>query len=436
MFKCENCGGELVYSIKDKKLKCNACNSLFEISDMLDENEENAETLDMSVFTCPNCGGEIYSTSSTAASFCSFCGSHVTLTQKMVQWKKPDYIIPFTVTREKAKELVVERLRQKLFVPTVLKNPDNLDICRGIYIPYWVYETEGNMTFSTDCETISGDRHSVYRITGETDSNYIGLNHDASDSFADDIGNNLNPYNLGDAESFNSAYLCGFFADMADKRSERFTNDIVRDATKLMQTDVKDYLDKKYRDLDVIPTPSGGISNVKGAKLCLFPVWLVSYKTKDSVAYFAVNGVTEKVVADTPVAKEKFFKVSCILSVLLAVICYFAVNNTAHTVVYPLGIFTILNAVGLHIGNKRIEKKETEDTGKKNYWLMTSILVLVSLFGFWFGMSDIPTDELYYVYAVVEIIFNIIGLVNGINHLNLITARKLPQFSYKGKDIV
>ena len=148
MFKCENCGGELVYSIRDKNLKCSACNSIFEISDMLDENEENAETLDMNVFTCPSCGGEIYSTNSTAASFCSFCGSHVTLTQKMVQWRKPEYIIPFKYTSEQAKELVAERLRQKLFVPSVLKNPANLNICRGIYIPYWVYETEGHIAFS------------------------------------------------------------------------------------------------------------------------------------------------------------------------------------------------------------------------------------------------------------------------------------------------
>lgn len=436
MFKCENCGGELVYSIRDKNLKCSACNSIFEISDMLDENEENAETLDMNVFTCPSCGGEIYSTNSTAASFCSFCGSHVTLTQKMVQWRKPEYIIPFKYTSEQAKELVAERLRQKLFVPSVLKNPANLDICRGIYIPYWIYETEGHIAFSPYCEAVSGRKHTVYMVTGEADTHYIGINHDASDSFADDIGDNLNPYNLEEAQKFNSAYLCGFFADVADKRAERYMTDVVRDATKLMQSDVKEYLNNKYFDLDVIPVPSGGTSSVKDAKLCLFPIWLISYKTKDSVAYFAVNGLTAKIVADTPVEKEKFFIVSSILSVILAFICYFLCNSTAQTVLYPLGIFTILNAIGLHIGNKRIAKKETVENKHKTYWLTTVFFVLIALLGFLFSSMNRPTDELYYLYAIMEIGFNIVGLVSGINHLNLITARKLPQFSYKGKDIV
>ena len=103
---------------------------------------------------------------------------------------------------------------------------------------------------------------------------------------------------------------------------------------------------------------------------------------------------------------------------------------------YPLGIFTILNAIGLHIGNKRIAKKETDENKHKTYWLTTVFLVLIALLGFLFSSMNRPTDELYYLYAIMEIGFNIVGLVSGINHLNLITARKLPQFSYKGKDIV
>lgn len=455
MFKCENCGGELIYSIKDKKLKCQACKSLYEIDDMLDSEEENAETIDMNVFTCPSCGGEVYSTSSTAASFCSFCGSHVTLTQKMVQWRKPEYVIPFIVTKDRAKELVAKKLSGKPFIPSELKNPANLTVCRGIYIPYWVYETRSTTDMRMDCESISGNTHSVYRITGTANEVNVGLNHDASDSFADDIGNNLNPYELKDAKNFTSAYLCGFFADIADRESDAYEKDVKQSANQLLYADVKRYIRNEYPMLDTIGTPSGATTKVTNASLCLFPIWLVSYKKEDSVAYLAVNGTTEKVVTDTPVDKKKFYITASILAVLLSILLYKINFSTAHCLLYPMGIFTLINMSGLMMGTTQMlekenttekvvdvgsvvvngkEKKVLKGTKKSNSF--TLILLLVSILGFFLGYKDIPSDAFYYGYAALEIGLNLVGLLDGIKHLNLITARKLPQFDYKGKDVV
>lgn len=429
MFRCENCGGELVYSIKEKKLKCMSCGSLFDIDNANDI--EQAETIDMNVFTCPSCGGEIYSNSSTAASFCSFCGSHVTLTQKMVKWKKPEYVIPFEVTREKAKEIVANKIKKKLFVPNELKAKNNLDICRGIFIPYWVYETDGTLDFTLDGESISDNSHSVYRLTGKASGKFAGLNHDASDSFADDIGNNLNPYNLKDAEKFNSAYLCGFFADMADKDYTAYSSAIQESATELMQEETREYLKAKYQDLDTIDKPHGGNITIKDASLCLFPVWLVSYRNKDSVAYFAVNGTNGKVVTDTPVEQKKYFIASGILSVLFALLFFKLNSGTTHELLYPIGFFTILNVIGLVIGNKIMSRKGIHRPSN-NYMLI--IMVLMSVLGFILGARDIPDDIVYYGYALLEIIVNVGGLLSGIKYLNLITARELPQYKYKGKD--
>lgn len=455
MFKCENCGGELIYSIKDKKLKCQACQSLFEIDDMLDNEEENAETIDMNVFTCPSCGGEVYSTNSTAASFCSFCGSHVTLTQKMVQWRKPEYIIPFTVTKNKAKELVAKKLKGKPFIPSELKNTDNLTICRGIYIPYWVYETQSTTDMGMECESVSGNQHSVYRITGTANETNIGLNHDASDSFADDIGDNLNPFDLKDAKKFTSAYLCGFFADIADHESDKYEKEVKQSANRVLYEDVRRYIKNQYPMLDTVGYPSGATTEVENASLCLFPVWLVSYKKGNSVAYLAVNGTTEKVVTDTPVDKKKFYMTASILSVLLSILLFKINSSTAHCLLYPMGVFTILNAIGLMMGTSQmLSKGNTEEKiidvgsvivngkqkqvlqGTKKSNIYTLLLALVSVLGFFLGYKDIPSDAFYYAYSAFEIVLNLVGLLGAIKNLNLITARKLPQFDYKGKDVV
>lgn len=439
MIKCANCGGELIYSISEQKLKCSSCGSIYDLTDSFDE--DKAETIDMNAFTCPECGGEIYSNSSTAAGFCSFCGAHVTLKQRLTKWQKPEFVIPFKVQKEKAKQMVVEKLQSKHFVPNELKDANNLDICRGIYIPYWVYEVESHADLDLDCEAISGNMHSVYEVTGHAHSEKVGLNHDASISFADDIGLNLNPYNLRDAEDFSSAYLCGFYADIADEQAKKFESTVKKDALKSFKEDIKEDLERRYRDLDSIPVVlDASDTKIKNAYLCLFPVWLISYRRGDSVAYFAVNGVTGKIVTDTPIEKKKYIVDSVITAAVLSVVISILNSSTAHNLLTPIGALSILNMIGLIWGNSIMSKKMPSEDGKQfgkpnGTNIFSILLLLVSLPGFLLGSMDIPSDFLYYSYAGIEILVNIIGISKGIKNMNYITARRLPQFDYRGKDV-
>lgn len=47
----------------------------------------------------------------------------------------------------------------------------------------------------------------------------------------------------------------------------------------------------------------------------MFPVWFLSYRNKDRVAYATVNGQTGKVAADLPVSLMRYFIGSVILAI-------------------------------------------------------------------------------------------------------------------------
>lgn len=467
MYKCKNCGGELIYSVKDKQLKCESCNSLFSIEDIIDE-EENAETMDMTLFTCPSCGGELYSNSNTAASFCSFCGASVTLTQKLVKWKKPKAIIPFTVTREEAKQIVSDKLKGKLFVPSILKNPNNIEMCRGIYIPYWVYDTSTVKVLDGKCEDIkhgsSSDTHNVYSLTGTVSDNKKGLNHDACTTFVDDIGDALNPYKLEEAEPFNSAYFCGFFADLADTKSDEFNSEIEQAAKNVLEKEITDHIKKEHPEFDVVDTNSlnSGDTIINDAILCMFPVWLISYRAKDTVAYFAVNGTTKKVVTDTPVDMKKYYIVASIMSLLSFIVTIIFNQGTAHGFVIGTSILTIIIALfGMYCDKLRRIKEsyskvdienvtsniEIVSNNSKNkqkskvkkatlkFTPFSVLLILLSIGGFLFSWLNIPADLAYYGYIILEIGLSFMYIMKSIQNINLITTRRLPQYDYKGKDV-
>lgn len=100
MYQCPNCGGRLFFDIQSQQLKCDHCSTQYDPYAISKENDaEESREYDVTVFKCPQCGGEILSTDNTAANFCSFCGASTILSSRVSKQLKPGYIIPFSKTR-------------------------------------------------------------------------------------------------------------------------------------------------------------------------------------------------------------------------------------------------------------------------------------------------------------------------------------------------
>lgn len=341
MFECPSCGGELRFDIASQGMLCPFCNSSYDpktvksghaateqegvTPEML--GEQDPDTFEATVFSCPQCGGEILSMDNEATSFCSFCGASTILSSRLSQEKKPDYIIPFQVTKDECKNAYTKMMKGAFFAPKELKQEGSIDKFRAIYMPYWVYDMRqnSNLHLMANKSYRSGNYRITedYVISGKLDGYYKGVSFDASSSFADNISETIAPYDVKGMSEFTPAYLAGFYADTADVESDLY----LPDAEELANESTMKELEKmpELRDKTLKKPKEDQINRVLGTKCnkvdrAMFPVWFLSYRKGDRVAYATVNGQTGKVASDLPVDTKKYLLVSLLLAVPLFVL--------------------------------------------------------------------------------------------------------------------
>ena len=61
MYQCPGCGGRLVFDIPSQQLMCDHCSTKYDPYAISKEQDaEESQEYDVTVFKCPNCGGEIF----------------------------------------------------------------------------------------------------------------------------------------------------------------------------------------------------------------------------------------------------------------------------------------------------------------------------------------------------------------------------------------
>lgn len=326
------------FDIPSQQLACEFCNSHMNPYDFTSEKgAEEQELYDVTIFTCPQCGGEILSTDNAATGFCSFCGASTILRSRIAKERRPGYIIPFTKTKEDCKKAYSDMMRYAFFAPDELKNEKCIDSFRGIYMPYWAYyiSQRGPLHIEGTKSHRKGDYVYTdhYDLQANLDCYYKGLSYDASSSFADSISEAIAPYDVKGMKAFTPAYLSGFYADTADVSPNLYQYDSMEYAT-----------DETYKNISTAPVfksftikkPSSSTSPIHMQTKCetvdsaMFPVWFMSYRNGDRVAYATVNGQTGKVVADLPVDSKKYLIGSLILAlpIFLLLNLFFTIKPT------------------------------------------------------------------------------------------------------------
>ena len=323
MYECPNCGGNLRFDIPSQQLACKYCDthvSPYAIKKETDAVEQ--EYYEATVFTCPQCAGEILTTDNEAASFCSFCGASTILSGRIAKEKRPKYIIPFKITKENCKEAYAKKMKKAFFAPKELRDPKYIEGFRGIYMPYWTYQLtqKGRVSFAGKKSHREGDyiitEH--FKLNGDLDAYYLGYSRDASSGFYDNISEPLAPFDAKQLVNFEPAFLSGFYADTGDVDASVYLDDV----TELANNSTFDKVCKEpaFSGYDINSSENSSKLNAKIPTVCkeadntMYPVWFLSYRNKDRVAYATVNGQTGKVVADMPIDTSKYIISSLVLA--------------------------------------------------------------------------------------------------------------------------
>ena len=331
MYECPNCGGNLKFDIPSQLLKCDYCETTQDPYQVTkDQDAEENDVFDVTVFTCPQCGGEIMSTDTSAAEFCSFCGASTILSSRISRELRPAQIIPFKQTREACKKAYIAHMKRSPFAPDELKDEKHIDSFRGIYMPYWSYDIsqkgpvflKGKKSYTRGDYTYTDE----YDLSGRIDASYNDLSFDASSSFADSISEQIAPFNVKDKKEFTPSFLSGFYADTSDVDSDLYKNDAIEIANNTSYDNIRKV--PAFSDLKLSCAKNSFAMTTAFHTWCdtprrvMYPVWFMSYRKNNRVAYATVNGQTGKVAADIPVDLKKYV----LGSVLLALPVFLLLN--------------------------------------------------------------------------------------------------------------
>lgn len=403
MALCPSCGDSLKYDIVYQRLKCVACQNTYDPYELdhVTEAETNTDVYGVNIFSCPQCGGEIASTEHDLTGRCSFCGSDVMFSSRMENTTRPKYIIPFKITKEDCKRRYLEKIKEYKYAPKDIKDAQFIDGFRGIYVPYWLYQTQESGTFRKEATIHRSDSKYVYTdyylLSGDTSATFDEIPHDASTVLFDDISERVEPYELqsngqSNLQPFTPSFLSGFYAEPTDvephkyhKYAENISRDVVAtvvssrgDFDKFGSVSFNDIEKKNFFNVDVT-----------NAELALLPIWFLSYRKNNRVAYAAINGQTGRVMCDIPVD----FKKSYIGIIIAAIVSFFALNfftvqatmTTMLAVLLSLAISMYFKADVVQAAQsaKQTEASTDRKSGSStNFGFAYVVLILLAFWGF------------------------------------------------------
>ncbi len=323
--KCPNCGASLKFDIGSQLIRCAYCGCEL-TADALARNEGDlsvdAADVDLpkdagrewddvdavSEYSCESCGGEIYTDVNTSATVCPYCGNAVIFKGRLSGVLKPDKVIPFKHTKEQALEELQKHIRSKKFVAKGFFEGNRLEEVKGLYVPFWVYDSEMavDVTYDGVKESKSDNgptirKHYCVKRGGEIAFDHIPV--DGSVKISDSLMESIEPFDYSKAEEFKTGYLTGYVADKYDVGQEQAG----RRARRRMEEGAAEAFKKTvhgYTYVDIMDVRSKITkSNVD---YVLYPVWLIGTEWNGKKFSFAMNGQTGKMTGNLPKNKRKF----------------------------------------------------------------------------------------------------------------------------------
>lgn len=379
-YQCPACTGPLHYSAKSGKLECDYCGSSFDVADIeaLYAHKEaeaaaakqaadakadaaaaaeaeaaqaaaqsgnvgdwdtsglsrdwGAEAGTLRAYSCPSCGAELICDESTAATSCPYCGNPTVVPGQFSGALRPDFILPFRLTKDDAVQALRAHYKGKPFLPKSFTSANHIEQIQGVYVPFWLFDggAEGEADYKAansrtykddDYEITETDHYDVHR-GGSIAFEKIPV--DASSKMPDDHMDSIEPFDYTQMQPFSTAYLPGYLADKydvsvddsrdrADARCRETLAQALRDTVTGYGTCIPEHEDISLRRGKV--------------HYALLPVWMLSTKWNGESFLFAMNGQTGKLVGDLPTDRGRYWgtfgAIAGVVTVALTVILQF-----------------------------------------------------------------------------------------------------------------
>ncbi len=375
--KCPACGGALFFDPLSGQMKCAYCGQDYSTSEVKAENEFDVDdSIECNVYICRSCGAELNVNDNECSTFCAYCGQPTVVFDRVARMKKPQFIIPFSITKEQAVARIRQNVSESKYVPESMKS-FSIDKVVGIYIPYWLYDMEYSDAQFIEGTVGSGKHKTVYYYFRAADTFFRNITLDASRQLNDESSRRLEPYMTEQLIPFETSYLSGFYSDRYDvsqwdlrrqaveRAAERFDDTLYKEVAASDHAHGLHALKKDPR------------YNVTDVKYAFLPAWFLTFRHENKPCTVLVNGQTGKVVGGLPTDMNKLKVKIAILTAILTVPASFlfyllldADSSRGKTRIIGFLVTAMIAFFGKAISNlKTVKKSEslTSDYGINNY---------------------------------------------------------------------
>ena len=371
--KCPNCSGNLKFDPETQKLGCDFCGASFdpslfnaevdelikdrpapvmeeqpvqeqaqpqeevvtEVSEAIGPSEQaqQAQAPDSHMgeqveFVCNSCGARVVTDKNTSATFCAFCGSPALVGQRLTNEFKPQYMIPFKVSREKAEEAFLKWAGKGKWTPFGFVSKENIKKLTGLYVPFWLFNIKSHIDIEASAQDISysGDKiiTSYYDVVRQGDAEWKNVPLDGETRIDDKLMEAIEPFEFSKMIPYDYDYIPGFYADRYDQDAQALAKRATDRGIAGMDQVIKNSIGKKYDKYKI--TKNRSMITSMAANYALLPVWFMAYKYHNKMYYFAMNGQTGEVAGQIPVSTVKKTAVFFIILAIAAVIARFALG--------------------------------------------------------------------------------------------------------------
>lgn len=320
-YNCKKCGAVLFWDPKTECLKCDFCDSTYQVSDFEDqtttEEKVKDEALDndyvaseisedMVVYACKTCGGEVVALKTTMATICPYCGEAISITSKSVGEFRPELVIPFVKDKKEIMEIYKNYVNASFLTPKAFKEQNTIEKIQGMFVPFYLHSMKDHTRHTFSGETVSSSKieydkvntHKVYELSIEANGTYNRIPTDASKAIDDAMMESVEPFNYKKLKEYNPAYMAGFVAEQGDDSREKMKTRAEKRVSESMEQNAKKqfplYLNlKKINETNHMEDYS--------SEYVMLPVWFLNVNHAGKKYLFAINGQSGKAVGRLPI---------------------------------------------------------------------------------------------------------------------------------------
>ena len=302
-------------------------------------------------FRCEQCGSEVATDPDQRSYTCPFCDSTyvVEFSPDQTDRQRPEFVIGFAVSPEEAQDKFRKWIGEKSwFRPSDLKSASIVDKQKGVYLPFWLfsmlaesdwtanigeywYRTETYTTTDAKGKTVTRTRTVTetewWPLVGRHHRFYSGYLVSGSKGLPQSDADRIKPFQLPALRRYEPYYLAGWLSEEYSINRENALAICKQEFYRREHRNIGAFLPgDTHRNLQ----SSTSFSDIS-SDLCFLPVYVLSYRYKEKLYRFLVNGQTGKIAGGKPWSGRRIatFVVITIVLILLFVFCVMGIAGIA-----------------------------------------------------------------------------------------------------------